>query len=81
MLTKYIYNTVCQDVFGKVLAVHMCESSARYRSHILRVCLHHLNSILVLDSYRKDAYYKYKSNGPHDPCEMTNYTNKHYTMT
>jgi len=28
-----------------------------------------------------DGYYKYKLNSPHDPCDMTNYTNKHYTMT
>jgi len=27
------------------------------------------------------VYYKYKFNRPHDPCDMTNYTNKHYTMT
>ena len=27
------------------------------------------------------VYYKYKFNRPHGPCDMTNYTNKHYTMT
>ena len=32
-------------------------------------------------SCNEDVYFKYKFNGPHDPCEITNYTNKHYTMT
>jgi len=26
------------------------------------------------------VYYKYKFNRPHGPCDMTNYTNKHYTI-
>jgi len=30
-------------------------------------------------SCNEDVNFKYKSNGPHDPCEMTNYTNNHYT--
>jgi len=29
----------------------------------------------------KDVYYNYKFNGVHGPCDMTNYTNKDYTMT
>jgi len=28
-----------------------------------------------------NAYYKYKFNRPHGPCDMTKYTNNHYTMT
>ena len=32
-------------------------------------------------SCKEDVNFKYKFNGPHDLCEMANYTNKHFTMT
>ena len=38
------------------------------------------NIIYKIAHYNKKAYFKDKFNKSHGPCEMTNYTNKHYTV-
>ena len=65
-----------------ITPVHLCYNNVFNRTEQNRTNFNSSMYMVYKQGYTwKYVYCKYKFNRPHGPCAMTNYTNKHYTMT